>query len=164
MLVRNAIIQDLPKIIEIYNSTIPSRMVTADIEQVCIDDKLNWFHQHHPDSRPLWVIENDNNTIGWVSFQDFYGRPAYSVTAEISIYIDEACRNKGFGKKILSYALTQCHQLKIETLVGFIFEKNKASLQLFRNMGFEEWGSLKDIAVIDNEYLSLKIYGKKIDQ
>ena len=164
MLVRNATLEDLPKIVEIYNTTIASRIVTADINLVTIEEKTNWFQQHLPESRPLWLIEDVNNIIGWCSFQDFYGRPAYSGTAEISIYIDEAFRKKGYGKKILSHAISQCNNLKINTLLGFIFEKNAASLQLFLSMGFKEWGNLHEVAIIDGEHISLKILGKKINQ
>jgi L-amino acid N-acyltransferase YncA len=45
----------------------------------------------------LWIVENDESEIiGWVSFQDFYGRSAYDGTAEISIYLDEKFRGKGY--------------------------------------------------------------------
>ena len=42
---RNATFDDLPKIVAIYNSTIASRMVTADTEEVSVEDKLNWFNE-----------------------------------------------------------------------------------------------------------------------
>ena len=86
---RLATIDDLPKIVEIYNSTIPSRMVTADTEPVTVESRLDWFKEHDPNTRPLFIISLDQQTAGWMSFQSFYGRPAYQATAEISIYIDE---------------------------------------------------------------------------
>ena len=36
---RDALKTDLEKIVEIYNSTIPSRMVTADTEPVSVESK-----------------------------------------------------------------------------------------------------------------------------
>jgi phosphinothricin acetyltransferase len=164
MKIRDAVIDDLPRIIEIYNSTILSKKVTADIELVTIEDKLNWFYQHTPSRRPLWVAETEHNIIGWISFQDFYGRPAYNGTSEISIYIDENYRNKGFGKRMLTYAFIHCHQLKIDTLLGFIFEENLESIRLFKSLGFNEWGHLPEIANMGNHKLGLKIFGKKINQ
>jgi len=159
---RNATIDDLPTIVAIYNSTVASRMVTADTEQVSVLDKINWFHQHHS-KRPLWIVENENNVIiGWISFQDFYGRPAYNGTAELSIYIHEDFRKKGFGKQMLEYAISQCKQLNIHTILGFIFKHNAISIKLFESFGFESWGDLKDIAIMDNNHYSLKILGLKI--
>ncbi|WP_392388724.1 GNAT family N-acetyltransferase, partial [Bacillus licheniformis] len=35
--------EDLPAVVDIYNSTIASRMVTADTEPVTPEERLNWF-------------------------------------------------------------------------------------------------------------------------
>jgi L-amino acid N-acyltransferase YncA len=160
---RNAILSDLNSIVTIYNSTIASRMVTADTEPVSVESKIKWFEEHTADKHPLWVIENeDDQIIGWISFQAFYGRPAYNGTSEISIYLDENQRGKGMGKRILAYSLDRCAELGIKTILGFIFAHNEPSLKLFRYFGFEDWGTLPDVAVLDNEEKSLKILGKRI--
>ena len=118
MVYRNATLEDLPIIVEIYNSTIGSREVTADTDPVSVADKLSWFHEHNPNTRPLWMIENENEIIGWVSFQDFYGRPAYDGTAELSLYLKEQHRNQGIGKTVVQYAISKCPQLGINNLLN----------------------------------------------
>lgn len=160
---RHAHIDDLSAIVTIYNSTIAGRIVTADLTPISITDKLDWFHQHNPNTRPLWMVEMEQKLVGWVSLTDFYGRPAYSGTAEISIYLDEHFRGNGIGKMILEYVMSQCPTLSIHTLLGFIFEQNTASLKLFTHAGFSEWGHLPDVALLDKNYCNLKILGKKID-
>ncbi len=157
-----ATIEDLPFIVSVYNSTIAGRRVTADTEPVSVADKTPWFHAHNPATRPLWMVQNDSQEpIGWVSFQDFYGRPAYQGNAEISLYLHEAHRGKGYGKEILQYAIEQSPTLGIHTLLGFIFEHNTESLQLFTQLGFQEWGHLPNIAIMDNKHYGLKILGRK---
>lgn len=158
---RNATQNDLEQIVAIYNSTIASRMVTADTEPVTVESKQQWFEDHSPGKRPLWVIENaDKRMIGWVSFQSFYGRPAYDATAEISIYLDEGQRGKGLGKEVLQYCIDHASQLGISTLIGFIFAHNEPSLKLFRQLGFEDWGRLPGIALLDGKERTLLILGK----
>lgn len=160
---RDALISDLPRIVEIYNSIISSRMVTADIEDVSVESKLKWFNEHTPSKRPLWVIEErSNQIIGWVSFQSFYGRPAYDTTAEISIYLDAQQRGKGLGKQVLQYCIDNAPKYGIKTLLGYIFAHNSPSLKLFRYLGFEDWGTLPNIALLDGQERSLKILGKRI--
>ena len=160
---RDATLNDLPKIVEIYNSTILSRMVTADTEPVTVESRIKWFSEHTSDSRPLWVIENQNqNIIGWISFQSFYGRPAYNSTTEISIYLDSGQRGKGIGKQVLKYSIDTAKQFGIKTLLGFLFAHNEPSLKLFKHFGFEEWATLPNIAVLDGIERSLKILGKRI--
>lgn len=163
MLFRDAHVRDLPQIVSIYNSIIEGRMVTADMQPVSEDERMTWFHTHSPGRRPLWMVENDKSEIlGWVSLQDFYGRPAYDGTAEISIYLHSDYRGQGWGRKILNASILRCTSLRIHCLLAFIFAHNLPSLQLFANAGFEEWGNLHDVAVMDGSPYSLKILGKKI--
>ncbi|CAM4404316.1 phosphinothricin acetyltransferase [Pedobacter westerhofensis] len=160
---RDAQLSDLNKIVEIYNSTVASRMVTADTEPVTPESKMKWFEDHSADKRPLWVIEDEaDQIIGWLSFQSFYGRPAYNSTVEMSVYLDEQQRGKGYGKAVLAYAIDQAREIGIKTLLGFIFAHNEPSIRLFRHFGFEDWATLPDIAVLDGEERSLKILGKRI--
>ena len=93
------------RIVAIYNSTVPSRQVTADLEPVTRRKPVAWFHAHGPQARPLWVVEEGGKVIAWLSFSDFYGRPAYLRTAEVSIYLDESARGKGLGKQLLQAAI-----------------------------------------------------------
>ncbi|PZF72639.1 GNAT family N-acetyltransferase [Taibaiella soli] len=159
---RDATKADLPKIVEIYNSTIPSRMVTADTEPVSVESRERWFDEHQG-NRPLWMVENeDNEIVGWVSFQPFYGRPAYNATVEVSIYMDEQYRGQGFGKRILEYCLNIAPDFQIKTLLGFIFAHNEPSLKLFKHFGFEEWGNFPNIAILDGEERGLIIMGKRL--
>lgn len=162
---RDANISDLPGIVEIYNSTISSRMVTADTEEVSVESRQKWFEGHNPAKRPLWVIENaSDQIIGWVSFQSFYGRPAYNATVEISIYLDPEQRGKGLGKQVLQYSIEKAPKFGIKTLLGFIFAHNEPSLKLFRHFGFEDWATLPDVAILDGQERTLKILGKRIDK
>lgn len=160
---RDAHIDDLPRIVEIYNSTVEGRMVTADTEPVSVQSRVNWFNDHSSHKRPLWVIENETHKIiGWISFQSFYGRPAYDATAEISIYLDESVRGKGVGKKVLEHAIQSSASLHIKTIVGYIFSHNEPSIKLFEAFGFEVWGVLPNIALLDGIQRSVTIVGKRI--
>jgi L-amino acid N-acyltransferase YncA len=159
---RDATLDDLPGIVAIYNSTVPSRLVTADLEPVSVESRLAWFHAHGPRARPLWVVEEAGKVIAWLSFTDFYGRPAYSRTAEVSIYLAEDARGKGLGKQLLEAALAQASSLGIDTVLGFVFGHNEPSLRLFRGFGFEPWGTLPHVAVLDGVERDLVILGRRM--
>ncbi|MEH6305181.1 N-acetyltransferase family protein [Olivibacter sp. CPCC 100613] len=162
---RDAQLVDLPLIVSIYNSTVKGRMVTADTEAVTVESRLPWFSQHNPLTRPLWIVESaEDEIIGWVSFQSFYGRPAYDGTVEISIYIDEKQRKKGYGKTILQEAVNRAPDLQVSTILAFIFAHNTPSIRLFEKAGFLEWGNFPDIAVLDGIQRSLIILGRKVGE
>ncbi len=159
----NATLHDLPKIVETYNSTIASRLVTADLEPVTAISKLQWFNSHSEKKRPLWLVMCDGEYAGWISFNSFYGRPAYDGTVEVSIYLEEEHRGKGLGKICLQKAIDSCTELNIKSLLGFIFGHNEASLKLFYNFGFEKWAHLPKVANMDGVERDLIILGKKIE-
>jgi phosphinothricin acetyltransferase len=159
---RDATLDDLPAIVAIYNSTVPSRMVTADLEPVSVASRRAWFDAHGPATRPLWVVEDAGRVIAWLSFSDFYGRPAYRHTSEVSIYLDEAARGKGLGRQLLAAALAAAPALDIHTLLGFVFGHNEPSMRLFRGFGFDAWGTLPRVAVLDGVERDLVILGKRL--
>ena len=159
---RDATLADLPRIVEIYNESIPGRLATADIEPVTVEQRLAWFDRHSPDRRPLWVAETAQGISGWLSFESFYGRPAYDATVEISIYVSIDSRRRGIGQQLLKQAIVRAPALGIRTMLGFIFAHNEPSLVLFRKHGFVEWGRYPDIAVLDGVERSLAVLGRRV--
>ncbi|WP_414054732.1 N-acetyltransferase family protein [Macrococcus equi] len=158
---RHATLEDLPRIVEIYNSTIESRLVTADTEPVTVESRTEWF-LNHSDKRPIFLFLKNDEIAGWLSYETFYGRPAYGRTAEISLYLDERFRGIGLGR----YAVTEMkrigRELEIETLLAFTFSHNTRALKLFMNNGFNQYGELPDVAIMDNTHYSLTILGCKL--
>lgn len=163
MNIRHAIKSDLPTIIDIYNASIPSRLATADIEHITVESRRDWFDEHLPNYRPLWVMEIDDKIAGWLSFQEFYGRPAYNKTAELSIYVAPNYYRQGVGKRLLQKAIQESPNLGINTLLGFIFAHNQPSLSLFSSYQFEQWGYLPQVAELDGIERDLIIMGLRLN-
>ncbi|MBW4446210.1 MAG: GNAT family N-acetyltransferase [Spirirestis rafaelensis WJT71-NPBG6] len=162
MTIRHATETDLPAIVAIYNAAIPSRMATADLEPVSVASRLAWFGGRSPSKRPIWVIEVEGVVAGWLSFQSFYGRPAYHSTAEISIYIASAYHQRGLGRQLLAQAIQQSPSLGLNTLLGLIFAHNQPSLKLFEKFSFQSWGYLPKVAELDGIERDLVIMGLRI--
>jgi L-amino acid N-acyltransferase YncA len=163
LILRDAQKTDLQGIVQIYNSTIAGRMVTADMVAITVESRIGWFDAHSSDKLPLWVIQDaSGNMVGWASFQAFHSRAAYSATVEISIYLDENCRGKGVGKDVLRYCIDQAPRLGAKTILGLIFAHNEPSLRLFKHFGFQEWGNLPKVAEMDNQEYGLKILGLRV--
>ena len=98
-----------------------------------------------------------------MSFTSFYGRPAYDGTVEVSIYLENEFRGKGIGKICLQKAFEVSKGLNIKTLLGFIFDHNEPSLNLFYKMGFEKWAHLPKIANMIDDERGLIIVGKRLN-
>jgi phosphinothricin acetyltransferase len=160
--IRDATRGDLEQIVAIYNATVPSRMVTADVEPVAVAEREGWFAQHAPQRRPLWVVEREGRIAGWLSLSDFYGRPAYERSVEVSVYVHDGHRRAGIGRLLLAHAVAQAPQLGIDTFLAFIFAHNLPSLALFERFGFTQWGALPRIAVLDGIERDVVIAGRRL--
>jgi phosphinothricin acetyltransferase len=160
---RDATDSDLPAIVEIYNSTIASRMVTADLEPVTVEARRPWLAAHQTPTRPIWVLVDAQGTVvAWLSFDTFYARAAYDGTAMIAIYVAAAQRRHGLGRALLQTALARAPQLGLHTLLGYIFGHNEPSLRLFATQGFARWAHLPRIAVLDGVERDLIIVGRRV--
>ncbi|MDD3323843.1 MAG: GNAT family N-acetyltransferase [Sulfurospirillaceae bacterium] len=160
---RDALIDDLPEIVKIYNSAIADGISTEDSHEVSVDEKVAWFSSHDMPTRPLLVKEYHGKIIAWISFQPFYPNVfAYKDTARIHIYIEKNFQGKKLGQQFLCEALEKASLYGIETLLAFIFADNQASLKLFKKMGFKEWGNLSCVAKIEGVEKDLVLLGLKL--
>jgi phosphinothricin acetyltransferase len=159
-MIRPATLSDLPRIVDIYNTSIPGRLATADTEPVTVEDRRPWFEKHGP-RRPIWVAEQDV-VLGWASLTDFYGRPAYGATAELSIYVAPETQRRGVARALVAHAIAQAPALGLKTLLGFVFGHNAPSLGLLCGFGFVRWGHLPKVAVLDGAERDLDIVGLRV--
>jgi len=160
MIIRDAVEADLPVIVAIYNATVPTRMVTAELEPTTVEARLPWFAEHSPEQYPFWVAELEGRVIGWLDFKKFLPRCAYRATAEISVYVDEEFRRGGVGQRLLERAIARAPSLGITALVGLIFAHNEPSLKLFQRFGFERWAFLPGVAQLDGVERDLVVMGR----
>ena len=162
MLIRDAGDADLPAIIDIYNVAIATRMATAQLDPVTLEERRDWLKEHSPDRHPFWVLETDGRIAGWLSLKPFVLRCAYRGTAEISVYVDEKFRRRGVARRLLEEAIARAPSLGISAMVGLIFAHNEPSLKLFEGLGFERWGLLPRIARLDDIERDLTIVGRHV--
>jgi phosphinothricin acetyltransferase len=164
MQIRDAVEADLPAIVAIYNAAIPSRNSTADLVPITVESRRDWFANHNPHRRPLWVLTLEEQVVAWIGLSSFYGgRPAYDATAEISIYIAPEHQGKGYGSLLVSRMLEAAPRLAVTTFLVIYFDHNEASRKLFSRFGFEPMGHLPEIAELDGIKRGVIIAGHRIN-
>src|SRR5699024_12007137 len=90
---------------------------------ITVDERKEWF-EAFDENHPIWVIEHQNEVLGWVALEYFYGRPAYNHTSEIAIYLDQRLRKQGVGTKTMEFIIGQLPNLAVDTIVAYIFGHN----------------------------------------
>jgi phosphinothricin acetyltransferase len=161
--IRNAKINDISRINDIHNQAIIEKFKVAYLEPWTENNRLEWFEKHTKSQYPIYVSEIDNVVNGYVYLQPYrYGREALKQTAEISFFVDKNYRGKGIGKKLINYTELECRKLNINTLIAIILDINNSSVNLIERCGYEKWGHLLKIAVIDNIEIGHLYYGKRL--
>src|SRR3569623_957620 len=161
-MIRDAREADLPEIVRIYNEAIPGREATADTSPVTVESRRAWLLDR--DARhPVWVHEQGGIVQAWLSLSKFYGRPAYGATAEVGIYVANGAQGRGVAKALMQEAVTRASALGLTTLLGFVFAHNQRSVALCARFGFQRWGHLPRVAVLDGVERDLLILGRRRD-
>jgi L-amino acid N-acyltransferase YncA len=160
--IRDATDADLPAIVVIYNAAVATRISTAQLEPVTLEERRDWIREHSPDRHPFWVAEIDSKVAAWLTIKPFLPRCAYSGTVELSVYVAEEFRRRGVARALLQEAIRRGHSLGISALVGLIFGHNAPSLRLFERLGFERWGFLPRVAQLDGVERDLAILGRHV--
>ena len=137
--IRDASEGDLDAIVEIYNAAIPGRLATADTEPVSVESR-------------------------WLSFGKFNIRPGYAPTAEVSVYVAPTAHRTGVATRLMERALTRAPALGLKTFLGLVFAHNHPSVELCRRFGFETWGHLPRVAVLDGVERDVLILGRRLDR
>ena len=150
---------DLPAIVDIYNAAVATRLSTAQLDPVTVEDRREWLNEHSPDRHPFWVMELEGEVAGWLTIKPFIQRCAYSGTVELSVYVNEKFRRRGVGRSLLQEAIARSSELQITAMVGLIFAHNEASLRLFQQVGFVRWGLFPRVALLDGIERDLTIMG-----
>ena len=169
--IRLAVIDDLPRIVEIYNQSIAGKQATADLQPVSVADRQAWFDAH-TGNRPLVIAQTSCETssqtslgeiIGWGSLSDLYARPAYHISTEISIYVADEAKGQGVGKALVNYLIEVAPSCGVQQVVALIFAHNTPSLAMFDRLGFEPWGEFKQVCDMKCFIADVVILGKSVD-
>jgi phosphinothricin acetyltransferase len=159
--IRKAEEKDLSEIMEIYNKEIREGTATFDTVEKTTNDMKKWFRDHGS-KNPIVVAEDNSNIVGWAALSKYSNRCAYSITAELSLYIKEDCQGQGIGSKLMESILNEGEKAGLHTAIARISEGNENSIYVHKKFGFEHVGIYKEVGekfgrLID-VYLMQKIF------
>ncbi len=157
--IRNANINDLGEITEIYNWAIMNTTATFDINPKTIIEQKYWFNQHDK-KNPIIVAELEKIIVGWASLSKWSNRCAYSDTAEVSLYIKNGFMDIGIGKKLMKKIIYKGKSLGLHVLIALITEGNNKSIYLHESFGFEHIGIIREVGKKFGKLLNVHIMQK----
>ena len=107
--------------------------------ETTVPDWQSWDASHL--SQPRLVARANEAVVGWAALSSVSERCVYAGVAEVSVYVAEAARGRGVGRRLLTELITRAERVGIWTLQAGVFPENADSLELHRSCGFRTVGT-----------------------
>jgi phosphinothricin acetyltransferase len=160
--IRPAMRSDCPAILEIYNEAVLTTTASYDYEPRTLEHRLQWYDAHERDGYPMFVAEDmEGRVVGWSALNKYHDRIGYRFTTENSIYIAEAYRGKGLGKRLLEPLIDAAQAKGMHAIIACIDAANDVSVKLHARYGFETVGHFKQVGFKFGRWLDV-VYMEKL--
>ena len=105
-----------------------------------------WDDAHLPYGRLVALIEG--KVVGWAVLSPVSKRAVYRGVAEVSVYVADAYRGQGVGRRLLEKLIEVSEANGVWTLQAGIFPENVASIRMHKRCGFREVGIRERIGAL----------------
>lgn len=161
--IRDATVEDLPAIDAIYAHEVLHGVATFDTEPRRPEESRAWFALLRERGLPLRVAcDAAGEVIGYASLSPWSPRPAYSITAETSIYIAADRRGGGIGRALLEDLIARAEERPLELLLARIESGGAASIHLHIAAGFRPVGTLHGVGRKFGRLLDVEILERRL--
>lgn len=154
--------RDAAACVEIYRPYVEENAVSFDIAVPTpaeFAEKIARLSQTH-----AFLVADDAGTIaGYAYCGPYRERAAYRWSAEVSVYVHEAYRRQGLGRRLYDVLLDLMRRQGLRTAIAGITQPNPASMALHLACGFETVGVFERIgyklgAWRDVAFLALELH------
>ena len=162
MLVRRAELADLQRLLDIYNYEVVNGWATMDLHPKTLEERRVWFDSYNQegDNHPLIVGVNDEGeVIGYASLSKFRQKEGYKSTVELSIYVHQDHRRRGYANQLMAALLDLARaDEQTHVVTSIIAESNAASKALHKKFGFTLCGTIRQAAHKFDQYHDISQY------
>ena len=152
---------DVKQCLDIYNYYILNSSATFEEEALslsCFEKRIKNIALNYP----FFIVEKDNEILGYAYLDKFNERSAYRYTADLSIYLKEDCVSKNLGSILYEKIESEAKNAGFRTIVSIITENNEKSINFHKKFGFLKAGFLKDIGEKFGKRLGVYYFIKEI--
>jgi L-amino acid N-acyltransferase YncA len=156
--IRPATEADLTAITAIYGNAVSTSTASFETEPPSLDEMTRRFTILRAGGFPYLVAVRDGSVAGYAYAGPYHHRAAYRSTVEDSIYVAQACRGGGIGRRLLGALITECERIDCRTMVAVIAESGSpASVALHAGLGFTPVGTLAGVGYKHGRWLDVTL-------
>jgi phosphinothricin acetyltransferase len=160
--VRNASVNDLPALVEIFNVYVANGHVTFATTPHTVESRMAWFESYSDGPHQLLVGVQDGRILGCAYSSRYRPGIAFDATVETSIYLHPDARGRGAGYRLYAALLERLASQPIHLAVAGVALPNPGSIALHRRMGFEEVGTFREYAFKHGQWISSIWFQRRI--
>jgi phosphinothricin acetyltransferase len=162
--IREARLEDLPYVREIYNYYVANSVVTFDEDKMSLAKWKAKFAHLTKLGLPFIVAESPNGTIlGYALVSPWKDKRAYRYTVENSIYLGPASTGKGLGRVLLGELIDRSKQAGLKEILAVISDKGaEGSIALHESFGFVEIGRMGRVGFKFERWLGTVLLQKSL--
>ena len=153
--IRDALRQDLPEILAIYNEVIRnSTAVYSEVEFTPARGET-WFDTKAEQGFPFLVACDAGGVAGFGTFGDFRAWPCYQYSVEHSVHVRSDRRSQGIGRALVVELIGRARAANKHVMLAGIDADNTVSIGLHESLGFRQVGHFHEVGFKFGRWLDL---------
>ena len=162
--IRDARLEDMPDVREIYNHYVANSTVTFDEVAQSLRETRSKFQHLKKLGMPYLVAESPSQQIlGYAYVYPWKEKAAYRFTVENSIYLRAASPGKGLGRVLMGELITASKAAGLKEIIAVIADKGaEASIKMHRDFGFKEIGRMGKVGFKFERWLGTVLMQKSL--
>lgn len=162
--IRDARLEDMPDVREIYNHYVANSTVTFDETPLSLRETRSKFQHLQKLGMPYLVAESPSQQIlGYAYVYPWKEKAAYRFTVENSIYLRAASTGKGLGKVLMGQLITRSKEAGLKEIIAVIADRGAdASIKMHQDFGFKEIGRMGKVGFKFERWLGTVLMQKSL--
>ena len=162
--IRDARLEDMPDVREIYNHYVANSTVTFDEVAQTLRETRSKFQHLKKLGMPYLVAESPSQQIlGYAYVYPWKEKAAYRFTVENSIYLRAASTGKGLGRVLMGELITASKAAGLKEIIAVIADRGAdASIKMHRDFGFKEIGRMGKVGYKFERWLGTVLMQKSL--
>ncbi len=155
IIIRDALPEDLPRILEIVNHAILHTTANYSYEPQTLQMQRQWFLDKQKHGFPVIVAACENQVVGYGAYGTFRQKIGYQYTVEHSVYVLENHYGKGIGRQLMLELIRRARAQNLHVMIGAIDAANAESIAFHKTLGFTESGVIRQAGFKFGKWLDL---------
>lgn len=144
MNIRKVELEDAAQIADVYNYYIQNTHQTFETEPLSAEHMRERIAEII-EKYPYVLAVEDGEVCGYAYATQFKLRQAYAYSAEVSIYVKSAAKQKGIGTQLYKKLFDELAETNIHAMVAGISLPNDASVKFHEKLGFTKVAHFRQI-------------------